>query len=136
MENVIQKRLSDYLVAKKMNYKDFEKLCGLSNGAASKLSEKSRETTLNRIVEKTDINIEWLLKGEGEMFRQDQSVSDVSGSTIVGANVNGNGNNISHNDDSNISGMIELQKGYQEMIKKSQEQLDRLLAVIEKLTEK
>ncbi len=68
MENVIQKRLSDYLVSKNLNYKDFEKLCGLSNGAASKLSEKSRETTLNRIVEKSDLNIEWLLTGEGEML--------------------------------------------------------------------
>lgn len=134
MENVIQKRLTEYLLVKGLNFKDFETLCGLSNGAASKLSEKSRETTLNRIVEKTDINIKWLLTGEGEMLRKGQNVADVSGSTIVGANVSGNGNSISHNDDSNIAGMIELQKGYQEMIKKSQEQLDRLLAVIENLT--
>lgn len=134
MENVIQKRLTEYLLVKGLNFKDFETLCGLSNGAASKLSEKSRETTLNRIVEKTDINIKWLLTGEGEMIRKGQNVADVSGSTIVGANVSGNGNSISHNDVSNIAGMIELQKGYQEMIKKSQEQLDRLLAVIENLT--
>ena len=68
------------------------------------------------------------------MLRPEQNVSDVSGSTVVGANVNGNGNNISNNDASNIAGMIELQKGYQDMMKKSQEQIDRLLAVIERLT--
>ena len=79
-------------------------------------------------------NVEWLIKGEGEMLRPEQNVSDVSGSTVVGANVNGNGNNISNNDASNIAGMIELQKGYQDMMKKSQEQIDRLLAVIERLT--
>ncbi len=74
------------------------------------------------------------MTGEGEMLRPEQNVSDVSGSTVVGANVNGNGNNISNNDASNIAGMIELQKGYQDMMKKSQEQIDRLLAVIERLT--
>lgn len=74
------------------------------------------------------------MTGEGEMLRSEQNVSDVSGSTVVGANVNGNGNNISNNDASNIAGMIELQKGYQDMMKKSQEQIDRLLAVIERLT--
>ena len=81
-------------------------------------------------------NIEWLIKGEGEMLRPTQNVSDVSGSTVVGTNISGNGNNISNNDTSNIAGMIELQKGYQDMMKKSQEQIDRLLVVIEQLTEK
>lgn len=49
--------------------KDFEIACGLSNGAAAKLSENSRKTTFDRIVEKTDLNINWLLYGEGEMLK-------------------------------------------------------------------
>ena len=73
-------------------------------------------------------NDEWLIKGDGDMLRPSQNVSDNANSTIVGANVQGNGNNISHNDAANISGMIELQKGYQEMLSKSQEQIDELLA--------
>lgn len=110
----------------------------LSVGTLGKSRKEGRDLS-DKVIEKIlnfydEINKVWLLTGEGEMLRKGQNVADVSGSTIVGANVSGNGNSISHNDDSNIAGMIELQKGYQEMIKKSQEQLDRLLAVIENLT--
>lgn len=78
-------------------------------------------------------NNEWLINGDGDMLKPVQNVSDISSSTVVGANVSGNGNNISHNDITNMAGMIELQKGYQDMMRKSQEQIDRLLAIIEKI---
>jgi hypothetical protein len=76
------------------------------------------------------INTEWLLTGEGEMLRTTQNIGDISNSTVVGANVNGNGINISHN---NFSEMIE---GYKDAIKKRDEQIDRLINIIEKLSEK
>ena len=47
--------------------------------------------------------------------------------------VAGNGNSVTTND---IAGMIELQKGYQEMIKEKDSQIARLISVIEKLSEK
>lgn len=71
---------------------------------------------------------EWLISGIGDMLRPSQSVSDINNSTVVGANVQGNGNNISNNDAMNIAGMIELQKGYQAMLSKSQAQIDELLS--------
>lgn len=76
------------------------------------------------------ISTEWLKTGKGDMLKSSQNIGDVSG-TVVGANVQGNGNNISNNDAMNIAGMIELQKGYQTMLAKSQSQIDRLLAIIE-----
>lgn len=69
MKDSIQTRLNEYLKAKSLTNKDFEALCGLSNGAAAKLSEKSRKTTFDRLVEKSDLNIDWLLTGEGEMLK-------------------------------------------------------------------
>lgn len=69
MGDSIQKRLNEYLKSKSLTYKDFETQCGLSNGAAAKLSEKSRKTTFDRLVERTDLNVGWLLTGEGEMLK-------------------------------------------------------------------
>lgn len=73
------------------------------------------------------ISTEWLKTGNGDKLRLSQSVGDVSG-TVVGANVSGNWNNTSNNDAMNIAGMIELQKGYQDMLSKSQSQIDELLS--------
>ena len=73
------------------------------------------------------ISTEWLKTGEGDMLKPSQNIGDVS-SMVVGANVSGNGNNISNNDAMNIAEMIELQKGYQEMLSKSQLQIDELLS--------
>ena len=117
--------------SEKLGYERPQIIYDIQKGKTKKISEELASKIVSVF---SDISKSWLLAGEGEMLRKGQNVADVSGSTIVGANVSGNGNSISHNDDSNIAGMIELQKGYQEMIKKSQEQLDRLLAVIENLT--
>lgn len=78
------------------------------------------------------INGDWLLSGKGDMLHSEQKLSDISNSTVIGANVSGHGNNITHNDENNIAGMIELQKGYQDMMRKKDEQIDRLLSLLEK----
>ncbi|MDR1673470.1 MAG: helix-turn-helix domain-containing protein [Bacteroidales bacterium] len=82
-----------------------------------------------------EISRDWLIHEKGEMANQ--SIGDISHSTAVGNNVNGSGNVITNND---ISKMIELQKGYQKVIQKnqeqldkSQEQIDRLIGIIEKI---
>jgi len=73
-----------------------------------------------------NINKVWVLTGDGNMFRNDDKKGDISNSTIVGANVNGNGNKISHND---FASFIEL-------LKKRDEQIDKLIEVINKLSSK
>ena len=47
--------------------------------------------------------------------------------------VAGNGNTITNND---VAGLIELQKGYQQMLKEKDKQIDRLLSIIENSTKK
>lgn len=80
------------------------------------------------------VNPDYIRNGTGEMFLSESSGSGDSfpKGTVVGGHVSGNGNNISHNDSNNIAGMIALQKGYQDLLKKSQEQIDRLIGIIEK----
>ena len=74
--------------------------------------------------------LEILSKEYGEENVMQFYIPDVSminaenGSTAVA----GNGNTITNND---IAGLIDLQKGYQQMLKEKDKQIDRLLSIIE-----
>ncbi len=65
----LQERLSEYLAFKSMTFKDFEREVGLSNGTAARLRETTRKSTFDRIANASDLNIDWLLTGEGEMLK-------------------------------------------------------------------
>lgn len=93
-----------------------------------------RYDTLQKIlIANPMISAEWLMRGEGSMLRSDpsQSIGDIIGSTAVGNNVHGSGNNITSHAE-----LAALQQQYLEMLKKRDEQIDRLTAVIERLTAK
>lgn len=77
-------------------------------------------------------NIEYFLEDKEPMLKNNQRVGNVSNSTTIGNNVNGKGINITHND---LSEIIELQKGYQELLKKKDEHISELIAVISKLSD-
>lgn len=64
----MQNRLKLYLSTKSLTYKDFENLCSLSNGTAARLRPTTRKSTLDRIANSCDLNINWLLTGEGKMI--------------------------------------------------------------------
>lgn len=67
----IAERALEYCEAKKLNAVDFEKLSGLSNGMAKKLSDKTRPYTFDRISKAfPDLNINWLKTGEGSMLNE------------------------------------------------------------------
>lgn len=63
----LQSRLTEYLSDKSLTFRDFERLCGLSNGTAARLRDTTRKSTFDRIAISCDLNINWLLTGEGEM---------------------------------------------------------------------
>lgn len=66
---MIKERLKEYLLFKKMSIREFERICGLSNGVASRISPTTNPATLRKIENACDINLDWLLTGEGEMLR-------------------------------------------------------------------
>lgn len=69
----LQDRLSEYLTAKSLNNRDFERMCGLSNGTAARLRNTTRKSTFDRIANYCDLNVDWLLTGEGDMLRAEVS---------------------------------------------------------------
>lgn len=70
----MQGRLKKYLKAKSLTYKDFESICGLSNGTAARLRPTTRESTFDRIANSCDLNIKWLLSGEGSMIDSNKAI--------------------------------------------------------------
>jgi plasmid maintenance system antidote protein VapI len=79
-------------------------------------------TTLNKIFEKYPEHKDFILYGDSS--KNNQTIGDISNSTVVGANVNGNGITISYND---FAELIEV-------VKKRDEQIDKLIEIIKKLS--
>lgn len=69
----IQQRLKSYLETKRLTFKDFEKVCGLSNGTAARLRATTRKSTFDRIANACDLNASWLLTGEGPMLAEESN---------------------------------------------------------------
>lgn len=69
--DAIASRLQEYLSAKGLSAKDFERITGLGNGTCAKIGNRTRQTTFNRISKsQIDLSINWLLTGEGSMLRE------------------------------------------------------------------
>lgn len=65
---MIKQRLKEYLNAKHLSNREFERMCGLSNGLAARLGPTTNPNTLRKISSACDLNLDWLFSGEGEMF--------------------------------------------------------------------
>lgn len=124
-------RLQEFINSKGINISDFERFCGLSNGYVHKIKNsvgKRGLADIQRVF--PELNTNWLLTGEGEMFNPSISQS-VTGSNNTA--VAGNGNLV------NTSTLIEelaaqrrLTEKVQMQLDKSQEQIDRLLTLLER----
>lgn len=74
MQQTIKERLVIYLKAKKMGQNRFESLVGVSNGYISNLKKSPGAEHLTRILNAApDLNQHWLLTGEGEMLKSNDS---------------------------------------------------------------
>ncbi|MDY4528222.1 MAG: helix-turn-helix transcriptional regulator [Parabacteroides sp.] len=101
------------------------------HGISKDVAEKIKARYFN-------INLTWLLTGEGDMLLPIPKISqDVNGDNNT--SVAGNGNNVSSTPSSLIDELVaqrKLTEKAQEQLSKAQEQMDRLISVIEKLTAK
>jgi len=75
------------------------------------------------------ISIDWLKNGEGKMLRSG-NINKINGNGNT--SVAGDGNQVTM---ANFADMIDLQKGYQDMLKTSQAQISALISIIEKLND-
>lgn len=94
------------------------------------MSDNTRHSTIDRIsIAFPELNTNWLLTGEGEMTKPIQQVGDISNSNVSGVNVNGTEIHINPNA---YDTLLQIVERNQKMTEKFQEQIDRLIAIIEK----
>lgn len=126
----LKERIIQFIDYKGLSVQRFEQMTGLSNAAVSKMGDNTRRTTIDKISNSfPDLNTNWLLTGEGEMIKPMQSVGDISNSNVSGVNVNGQEIHINPNAYDTLLKIVEVN---QKTTEKFQEQIDRLITIIEK----
>lgn len=127
----VKERINIFIEYKGIPIKKFEEKCGLSNGYISSMRKSFGEEKLNNVLKEfPELNREWLLYGEGEMLKSSVSIENGDGSTQI----IGDGNHVGT--PSTLDKALDEIAAQRKLVEKSQEQIDRLLAVVEKLTEK
>lgn len=82
---MVKDRILQFIDYKHLSVSRFEVAVGLSNGAVSKTTDRIRPRTLESISRAfPDLNIDWLLTGEGEMLKQQGNATMVGGVYTVG----------------------------------------------------
>lgn len=132
----IKERLSTYLKAKRFKQNEFARRCGIDPSVLSRIGTTTDDTSLRKIDEASDLNIEWLIKGKGEMIKQPtQTAGNVSGHNICGVNINGREIHISvPNEYETLLAIVqenkETMEKYQAQLDKAQQQIDELIALL------
>ena len=127
----VKERLREYIKTLNISEREFCRQIGVSSSYVNNIRQSIQPDKMKAIGEKfPELNPMWLLTGDGTM-RNGDNTNRISGNNNTA--VAGNGNQVTTND---IAGLIELQKGYQEMRKEKDSQIARLISVIEKLSEK
>lgn len=144
MNNIIDlqrlKRLTKRLISDghATNQRELASLLGYTESGLSQILTGKvaiSKPFINKLYEiEPQINKDWLETGEGEMLTN-QTIH-ATNSTVVGSNINGSGNKIMHNDLSEIkmlvNEMAEQRKANSAIMQKKDEQIDRLLSIVEK----
>lgn len=125
----VKQRILDFIKYKGISIKRFEEICQLSNGYISSMRKGFGSDKLNNVLNSfPDLNRDWLLYGEGEMIKPIQSVGDISNSNVVGVNVSGKDVHVNPDAYNTLLKIVEVN---QKTTLKFQEQIDRLLSIIE-----
>lgn len=147
----IKERLISFIGYLRMGQGKFEAKCGLSNGYVNNIRRSISPDKLQKIaLQFPELNTGWLMTGEGEMLRpqyiEQHFSGNVSGGKNIYAPINGDKNSFSYTD---IKGKtipatgpspIDPDKFFDElsaqrrMTEKAQQQIDRLLDIIEKMS--
>lgn len=132
MSDTIKERLIAYLKYKGVNNSEFGRIIGVSNAYISSIRKSIQPDKVEKISSNfPDLNIDWLITGKGEMLRA--SISQTANGDH-NTQVAGNANHV--NSSSTLERDLDEISQQRKLVSKSQEQIDRLLAIIEKMQEK
>lgn len=128
METTVKQRLVEFLKYKKIGQSKFEKRIGAGNGFVNNIVKSIGGEKLQSISrEFPELSTEWLLYGTGEMLNPKQTITGDHNTQVAG-----HGNNI--NSSEALSKALDEIAEHRKLLAKSQEQIDRLLAIIEKMS--
>lgn len=117
----MRERIKQFICHSGLSIADFEKNCGLANGTIAKVGNNTRRSTLDRISSAyPDLNINWLLTGEGEMLKSQTRV------------INSNNTNSTINESSTIAKLIEMLDAKDKQLAEKDKQIEVLLKLLTK----
>lgn len=128
MEDGVKERTIKFVKHKGITMKSFEDRCGLSTGYVTSMRKGYGVGKLNNVLNAfPELNRDWLLYGEGEMLRATytQNVDKSKNFTQTGNVMIGN------SDTALLKALDEISE-QRKMVQKAQEQIDRLITIIEK----
>ena len=124
----MNERIREFVAYKGLTISEFERICGLSNGYVVKVRDSLGKRGLSDILRNfPELNKVWLLTGEGEMLVPSPAIHQQQhGGT-------GNSQTITLGQ-SDVSKFLDEIAAQRRMTEKAQEQIDRLITIIEKET--
>lgn len=129
--STIKSRLLAFLAYLNIGQSKFEKAVGLSNGYINSLRNSPSAEKLQMIIEAfPQLNRDWLLTGNGDMINKPSQEAIGNGAIAAGGNVS----NI--NNSSALDKAIDEISAQRKLVEKSQEQIDRLITIIENMNNK
>ena len=136
----VKERVDEYCKYAKISVREFEKSINVSYGYFYHLTKNgvSHDKVKNIISKYPDLNIDWLIYGEGEMLKsQVQNVNGHHNAATMNGDITQNyGGDINMMLVNEISEHRRIINKSQEQIDKSQEQIDELIGIIKELTGK
>ena len=88
METTVKERITAYLAYRRISKSEFGRIIGASNAYVSSMKASISPEKLQAIgLNFPDLNIEWLMTGEGEMLKgANQSVGDHTSGVVINGN--------------------------------------------------
>jgi len=131
MESTVKQRLIEFIKFKNLTVHKFETFCGFANGFVRNMAISMRPDKAARISSKfPELNKDWLLYGEGEMIKtsqNEQSVGDISGSYVVGVNLNGTNIRVNADRMDSFHSLVETVKDMQRTLEALRKDMEILI---------
>ena len=132
----VKERTLEFIEHKGLKMVQFEQMCGLSSGYVKAMRVGFGRDKLNNVLAQfPELSREWLLYGEGTMLKSgnfSQNQEKITQNNENGDNIQGQNVTVQSNTQSNVDEFLAIIKKQANQITKSQEQIDRLISIIEK----